>query len=77
MTDTDHEYEHLRQLVGWTVSHPVAIKYEDASEYDETLYALVLRKPDNKHQQMIVTIFRDPEGNGPGFLEIRKEKYGT
>ena len=45
MTDTDPEYEHLRQLVGWTVSHPVAIKYEDASEYDETLYALVLRKP--------------------------------
>ena len=37
---------------------------------------LVLRKPGNNHQQMLVTIFRDPEGNGPGFLDIRKEKYG-
>ncbi len=78
MTDTDHEYEHLRQLVGWTVSHPVRISHDDdnAGIY-ESFYGLVLTHPDNKKQQLFVTIQCDPEGNGPGHLAIEKEKYGT
>jgi len=76
MTETDHEYEHLRQLVGWTVSHAVRINDPDAHD-SEAFYGLVLTRPDNKKQQLFVTIQCDAEGNSPGWLAIEKEKYGT
>ena len=75
MTERDPEYEHLRKLVGWTVSYPVRISRIDPDE--EPFYALVLTRPENKKHQLLVTIQRDPEGNGPGHLAIEKEKYGT
>ena len=77
MSTTDHEYEHLRQLVGWTVSHPVRITVEEEGPHDEPMYGLVLTRPDNKKHQIFIRIQCDPEGNGPGFLVIEKEKYGT
>jgi hypothetical protein len=77
MTDRDPEYTHLTQLVGWTVSHPVRIAIDGEDSYDEPMYGLVLTRPDNKKQQLFVTILRDSEGNGPGHLDIEKEKYGT
>jgi hypothetical protein len=78
MTDRDPEYEHIRQLVGWTVSHAVRINHgdDDAGIY-EPFYGLVLTHPDNKKHQLFVTIQCDHEGNGPGWLAIEKEKYGT
>jgi len=76
MNTTDHEYEYLRQLVGWTVSHPVRVT-NDVLVDDQPYYGLVLTRPDNKKHQLFVRIQCDPEGNGPGHLTIEKEKYGT
>ena len=77
MSTTDHTYEYLRQLVGWTVSHAVRINRTEPLAMDDPFYGLVLTRPDNKKQQLFVTIQCDPEGNGPGHLHIEKEKYGT
>jgi hypothetical protein len=63
MSTTDHEYEHLRQLVGWTVSHPVKIHDEDNA--GDPFYALVLTHPDNKKQQLFARHPVRPRGQRP------------
>lgn len=70
----DHMKKYLNQLVGWTVSHAVIMR-DDPD--DEPTYGLVFTRPDNKKHQFIAIIQSDEEGNGPGFLAIEKEKYGT
>lgn len=72
--DETYMHAHLGQLVGWTVSHPLTVR---AADDDEPMYGLVLTHPDNKKHQFFCVIQCDPEGNGPGFLHIEKEKYGT
>lgn len=75
MTDDDtYMHRHLNQLVGWTVDHAVTVRVH---EEDEPMYGLVLTHPDNKKHQFFCVIQCDPEGNGPGFLHIEKEQYGT
>jgi hypothetical protein len=76
MTDPSDKFmrEHLNQLVGWTVSHVISIQVEYGME---PMYGLVFTKPDDKKHQLFAVIQCDPEGNGPGFLTIEKEKYGT
>ena len=76
MTDRDPMYKYLNQLVGWTVSHVVTVHSADSHPM-EPMYGLVFTRPDNKKHQLFATIQQDPEGNGPGFLSIEKEKYGT
>lgn len=74
MTDTtDYELNHLKQLVGWTVSHIVSVDGNEDTYSPEPTYALILRKPGTKHQ-FFCRIQCDPEGNGPGFLTIEKER---
>jgi hypothetical protein len=74
MTDRDPMYTYLNQLVGWTVDHAIIVRGDPE---DETMYGLVFTHPDNKKHQLCALILRDEEGNGPGFLVIEKEKYGT
>ena len=56
--------KHYKQLVGWTIKQIAADEMED---YGEDIYGLVLTKGKAKK---IAWISRDPEGNGPGFLDI-------
>jgi len=67
-------HKYLCKLVGWTISHSVTVR---GYEMDEPRFGLVLTRPDNKKDQMLVVIHSDPEGNAAGHLEITKEKYGT
>lgn len=70
---TDPELEHLRQLVGWTVAHVICIDGSPETYAPEPVYALILRKSGSK-EQFLCRIQCDPEGNGPGFLSIEKER---
>jgi hypothetical protein len=76
MTDRADKFmhDHLNQLIGWTVDHAVTVR---ASMDEEPMYGLVFTRADNKKHQLFAIIQQDPEGNGPGFLSIEKEKYGT
>jgi hypothetical protein len=60
----DYTFEHLEQLIGFTVTR--IVKAED-DEYTEGSYGLVLEKDGKKKQAWID---QDPEGNGPGHLDI-------
>lgn len=74
---TDPEIEYLNQLIGWRVDRIVRIVIDSGGYQEDPRYALVLTRQRNKKEQLFVEILSDPEGNGPGFLDIEKEKYGT
>lgn len=61
----DYTAEHLHQLVGKKVTG--IAKDEDGGEFD-TAYGLMF------DDGTIAWIMCDPEGNGPGWLDIAKEK---
>lgn len=58
----DYFIKHYKELVGYEV---FAVAEDDSDS--EPFYGLVLTK--NK-QKKVAWILQDPEGNGPGFLEI-------
>jgi hypothetical protein len=60
----DYMFEYLEQLLGHTVIRVVKAK---DSEYTEGSYGLVLECNGKKKQAWID---QDPEGNGPGHLDI-------
>ena len=70
---SDPELEYLEQLVGWTVAHVVSVDGSPDTYAPEPTYALILRKSGEKHH-LFCRIQCDPEGNGPGFLSIEKER---
>lgn len=61
----DYIAEHLHQLVGKKVTD--VAKDKDGSDYDTT-YGLMF------DDGTVAWILQDPEGNGPGHLDIVKEK---
>ena len=58
--------EHYSQLIGYTVTG-IAVDDSDKDEFGDPWEGLVME--DGKRKK-IVWANRDPEGNGPGFLEI-------
>jgi hypothetical protein len=64
----DYEGEHLKKLVGGKITGVIRSgKIGDR----ETFYGFEVEHPDGKKQS--VWIQQDPEGNGPGHLNIETE----
>jgi hypothetical protein len=57
--------EHYSQLIGWTVKG-LAVDNNDPDE-QEFMGLIMERGP----KQKIAWVLMDPEGNGPGFLDIQ------
>ena len=74
---TDPEIEYLNQLIGWRVDRIIKITVDSGGYWEDPRYALVLTRQRNKKEQLFVEILCDPEGNGPGFLDISKEPFGS
>lgn len=64
----DHLVEHLMSLQGGTILG-VAVTTDDVGAHDR-IAALIVEKDGKK---MNCWILRDPEGNGPGWLDIEEE----
>ena len=62
-----YEYEHLGNLIGYTVKAIHSVKDEE----NETWFEIAMERPDG--HEVWVTPSRDPEGNGPGFLFIEEK----
>lgn len=77
MPSTDPEVEYLSQLIGWRVDRIIKITVDTGGYENEPRYGLVLTRQRNTTEQLFVEILCDPEGNGPGFLDISKEPYGS
>tara|TARA_R110000744_G_scaffold47319_5_gene104250 strand:- start:649 stop:918 length:270 start_codon:yes stop_codon:yes gene_type:complete len=67
----DFYIKHYNQLKGWTIEGCVK---QEADEYQEEYYELVLRKG---KAVRLVQILCDEEGNGAGFLSIDKTQSFT
>lgn len=67
-TKPDHLIDHLMSLQGGTVLG-VAVTTDDVSDHDRTA-ALIIEVKGKKYNCWIM---RDPEGNGPGWLDIEDE----
>lgn len=67
-TKKDPIAKHLAQLVGMTVVNIAC----DEEEGEPTTWALVLENATTK-KQLNAWILMDPEGNGPGHLDIQKD----
>jgi hypothetical protein len=65
-SDAQYLEAQLKPYVGWTLVEVVAAR--DPALGDDVL-ALLLQHPGGKRQVML-TAMRDPEGNGPGWLDI-------
>lgn len=65
-----------KELAGWVIVKGVAEDIEGTDLYGrDPFYGFDCRKG---NQKRVVWIFKDPEGNGPGFLEIEPaEKANT
>lgn len=68
---TDYFRDHYSQLIGATVTKVGKTKANDAEFRYEDEYHLVLKAPNGK--TIVASILCDPEGNGPGFLDIGRE----
>ncbi len=72
---TDFHIEHLSQLKGGTV-RDVIVDQAATAEFGQPVYGLQLEisaKPGRSSQILHAWILCDPEGNGPGFLDIQQE----
>jgi len=59
--------EHYSQLIGWTVKGLMGfIKENDPDEQE--FMGLIMERGS---KQKIAWVLMDPEGNGPGFLDIK------
>jgi len=63
----DYNIQHLMPLVGGVVTQ---ILIDDVPELGETCYGLRIKKDGRNYDCFIMC---DPEGNGPGHLEIHKD----
>lgn len=64
----DHVREHLKQLVGAKI---LGVVDDGSKESHDRAYGLRVKKISG--QFAIAWILRDPEGNGPGFLDFEDE----
>ena len=72
--NTDFHIEHLNRLKGGTVQD-VIVDRSAISDFGQPVYGLQVRMPAASGQAakvIHVWILCDPEGNGPGFLEIEE-----
>jgi hypothetical protein len=69
----DRTEEDLLQLVGGTITHLVQGEKEDPTE--PTVYGLAITIENGQHgrEEVIAWIQADPEGNGPGHLNIESQ----
>ena len=76
MIEKEKEFyeKHLSVLKGGQVIDTAAI-VEDDFGYSEVYSVLLIKAPDGSIYQ--VEVLRDPEGNGPGFLDIHKRGEGN
>lgn len=63
----DYQLQQLRPLVGATIT-ALARTAPDEGEFEPEFFGFVLALPDG--QQRTLLILSDPEGNGPGAIEI-------
>lgn len=64
---TDHMRDHLQQLVNSTI---MSVEDDGGRDTRDRLYGLRIRKADGT--EVIAWILRDPEGNGPGHLDVEE-----
>ena len=72
----DPYFNHYRRLIGATIRGIV----QDTAAAPETTYGLEYERRDHlvgKPLTGIAWILRDPEGNGPGFLEFEEERTAS
>lgn len=68
MSSISHDYmiKHLKRLVGKKVIAPAIDDSKDTLlDFGEPIYGLMFE------DETVAWSMRDPEGNGPGFLEIQ------
>lgn len=65
----DHAYmqRHIAPLIGGTIVQLVA---SDGESHEQDVFGIEVRKPDGK--TVVAWILCDPEGNGPGHLDIQE-----
>jgi hypothetical protein len=68
----DPMFPYLMQLVGGKITQ--VITEFDVGGGPDHYYGFVVEKEDKAYDCIILC---DPEANGPGHLDIEKEKYGT
>ena len=72
MTDTNAQYiaDVLRNAKGAKLADILV----DADEYGDAWLGLVFEKGRKHKTQWVVWVSRDPEGNGPGWLDVLKRE---
>ena len=71
----DPHVEHLSRLVGGVIRNVIADRTVTA-EFGQAVYGLKVKIPARKTRSSPILhawILCDPEGNGPGFLDIQEE----
>lgn len=75
-TKGDAEYalaEIVKSLIGGTITESISTPDDDENGFEDDEYGYGFRvKNDNK--TFLCWVDCDPEGNGPGFLNVREEK---
>lgn len=80
MTDTqkpDFHVEHLSRLRGGVI-RGILVDVEAKADFGENVYGIQVEIPaaPGKSKQILnAWIMRDPEGNGPGFLDIVEDQH--
>jgi hypothetical protein len=69
--DVEHAAEHLHQLIGFKIVE--VMRTEDSSSYGFIVEGPRVR---GKIKRKECWVDRDPEGNGPGWLQIENQKNG-
>ncbi len=75
---TDFHVKQLNRLRGGTVQN-VIVDRAAASDFGQPVYGLQIEMPAESgqpHKVLHAWILCDPEGNGPGFLDIQEEVQG-
>ena len=72
---TDFHIKHLNSLRGGTIQN-VIVDRAAVSDFGQPVYGLQIEmpaKPGHDRRILHTWILCDPEGNGPGFLDIQEE----
>lgn len=73
-TKNKHYIDYLKPLIGFKITQ-ILVEENMDDPYGEPYLGFILKKGDNSYQMVSL---RDPEGNGPGHMEIIEiKKAGT